>query len=247
MEMPTATFVKSDALPKQERASHARPGADVLGRKPGYVVAPRDRKEIVTEWSGMKDFDNAPPSYEIFFEQYWSYTLWYINQFNVPGGIIQDIAMQIIKRFIERDSIGVFDRGWDNRSKTGKSVFRTYYTHFMLAYIPGLKRNALRVSRNELLLWDAQIGDEDGTTWGMVNGPRTTIDDATDMTFLAQSIRSASTDDLNIVNKMIDLAFGSTKKVSKAEVARELNVKPDVAAGILDRFTQAVAAATGRG
>lgn len=236
--MPTATF---QALPKQERASHARPGADVLGRKPGYVVDSKDRLPIVTEWTGMKDYENAPPSYEIFFEQYWSYTLWYIGQFNVPGDLIEEIAMEIIQRFIERDSIGVFDRGWDNRSKTGKSVFRTYYTHFMLSYIPGKKRNHMRVRRNELLLWDAEVGDESGTTWGDVNGPTTTIEDQTDLSLLADSIRRASSEDVAVVNTLIDLAMGSNKRLRKTEVAAELGINAKEADEVLKRFAVTVA------
>lgn len=240
--MPTTTFVKDSAL-KQTRASHERPGADVLGRKPGYVVPAEERQEIVTDWSGMDDFHHAPPDYGIFFEQYKSYTVWYLNKFGFVVDDMENVVMDLMTRFMERDSMGVFSNGWSSRSKTGESVFRTYYTHFLLAYAPGKKRNLVRVKQNELLLWDAAIGDEDSTTWGDLNGPTDTIDAEVDFDSMVAGIRSEATDlEVSVVERMIELALGSTKKLRRADVVRELGMKPKDAEEVLEKFTQTVEA-----
>jgi hypothetical protein len=234
-----------DALPVQTRASHGRPGADVLGRPPGYVVPKEERQAIVTDWSGMDDFHHAPPNYGVFFSQYKSYTLWYLSNFGFHRDDIENVAMDLMTRFMERDSIGVFSNGWESRSKTGESVFRTYYTHFLLAYAPGKKRNIARVKSNELLLWDAAIGDDDGsTTWGDLHGPAGTIDTEVDFHDMVDSIRSGASDlEVSVIDRMIELAMGSTRKLRRADVVRELGVKAEAADRILARFADSLQSA----
>jgi hypothetical protein len=119
----------------------------------------------------MDDFHHAPPSYEIFFRQYKNYTYWYLLKFGFCPNDIDDVVMELITRFMERDSIGVFSNGWESQSKTGQSVFRTYYTHFLLAYAPGKKRNLARVSQSEILLCDKPIGERGQDSWIDVHGP----------------------------------------------------------------------------
>lgn len=230
--------------PKQVRASHERPGADVLGRPAGYVVPKEERQPIVTEWSGMTDFHHAPPDYGTFFEQYKSYTLWYLSNFGFRRDDLENVAMDLMTRFMERDSIGVFSNGWETQSKTGQSVFRTYYTHFLLAYAPGKKRNLARVSTSELLLWDATIDEEGTTSWGDVNGPSTTIDSDVEFNLLADSIRSRASDlEVSIVNRMITLALGSKKKLRRTDVMDEFGLPTAEADRILSKFTDSLSSA----
>lgn len=142
---------------------------DVLGRKAGHIVAAEDRLPIVTEWSGMEDWRNAPPSYDVFFKQYMSYTHTMCYRFGVARDV-EDVAQSIMTRFMERDSLGVFTPSWGSQSASGRSNFRSYYSRFILTYVTGLKRNAARHAARHLLVFDAPI-DEGGTTWADVQAP----------------------------------------------------------------------------
>ncbi len=244
-----ASATSTIELPKQERASHTRPGKDVLGRPPGYVVPEKDRIPIVTEWSGMTDYDHAPPSYAVFFEQYYTYTNWYVSKFLPKGSNqLEDIVMELMTRFMERDSVGVFSNSWESRSKKGHSVFRTYYTHFLLAYTPGKRRNAARIAANELLIMNAPVSDDGSVTWADIHAPTSTIDTEVEFNAMVAGIHdSASTLDVDIVDRMIELALGATKKLRRTDVAMEFQVDARTAQQILDTFVQSVGSAVSEG
>jgi DNA-directed RNA polymerase specialized sigma24 family protein len=137
------------------------PGPDVLGRPVGFVVPPEQRQPIVTAWAGPKDFDNAPPSYEAYFRQYLDYTRWLVNACGYFGEEIDDVVSEIMIRFWERDSLGVFRRDWNSRSKSSGSVFRSYYSRFVVTYAKGKRRNVANYRARNLLLCDARSSDDD--------------------------------------------------------------------------------------
>lgn len=144
-------------------------GEDVLGRKAGHVVAPKDRLPIVTRWSGMDDWKECPPDYDTWALQYRTYTIRMCVRFGVKFNV-EDVAQAIMTRFMERDSLGVFTPDWGSKSATGRSNFRSYYTRFILTYVTGMVRNETRYLRKHSLIFDAPIG-EDGTTWGDLSAP----------------------------------------------------------------------------
>lgn len=146
-------------------ANKREAGLDVLGRKAGHVVRFEDRKPIVTDWKGMEDYDECPPSYDQWFRQYEGYTRHLVYTMGVVPREIDDVTAEIMTRFLERDSLGEFRRDWATRSATGSSVFRSYYSRFVVTYARGKHRNNVRHVKRNALLCDAPIGDENGTTW----------------------------------------------------------------------------------
>lgn len=143
---------------------------DVLGRPAGYIVKPEDRQPIITDWTGMNDWSNSPPSYEIWAEQYRSETEYWVRRAGVHPREVADVVAEIMTRAIERDTLGVFRRDWETRSASGKSNFRSYYSQMVFGYAKGKHRNAVRHSLRNYLLVDAPI-DDDGTTWFDVKAP----------------------------------------------------------------------------
>lgn len=137
---------------------------DVLGRPAGHVVAPQDRLPIVTDWSGPTDWSNCPPSYEAWAAQYHPETVFWVRRAGVNPREVDDVVQEIMTRFQERDSLGVFDPNWATRSKTGKSQFRSYYSNFVVGYASGKHRNNVRYAIRNSLIVDAPVGD-DGETW----------------------------------------------------------------------------------
>lgn len=148
-----------------ERAS----GEDVLGRKAGHVVAVEDRLPIVTAWSGMDDWSNCPPSYEVWGNQYYTYTIRMCYKFGIRHSL-EDVAHLIMARFQERDSLGVFTPNWGSKSESGRSNFRSYYSRFIFTYVQSLRRNEARYTYKHCMFFDAPVG-EGGETWGNLSAP----------------------------------------------------------------------------
>lgn len=169
VQSKSAPTVVTDEVTRVGYKEDRETGEDVLGRKTGHVVAAKDRLPIETDWNGMTDWRNCPPSYDVWAEQYRSYTVQMCLRFGVMRDV-EDVAHSIMTRFHERDSLGVFTPDWGSKSATGKSNFRSYYTRFILTYVTGLKRNAVRHAKRNLLVFDAPV-DDDGTTWADMKAP----------------------------------------------------------------------------
>jgi len=169
-------------------------GGDVLGRPIGYVVSPEDRLPIKTSWTGMTDYVNAPPDYGTFFRQYLSYTRFLVSKFGVPSSDLEDVVSDIMTRFLERDSIGVFSNDWASRSATGKSNFRSYYSRFVVTYAQGMNRNVRRHASRNVLICDAPVDDDNRTTCEDEHAPTESFEDTTvqsmDFESLVASLRA---------------------------------------------------------
>jgi hypothetical protein len=208
-------------------------GSDVLGRPVGHVVAPEDRLPIVTDWSGMKDFVNAPPSYDVFYRQYLAYTKWLVTRFGVPASDLDDVVIDIIMRFMERDSIGVFSGEWSTRSATGKSNFRSYYSRFVVTYARGKNRNVHKHNSRNLLICDASVDDDGSTSWLDVNAPTSSFEEdavgSMDFDGLVSSLRARVKPELaDAVDAVVEMSMGAPS-IKVAELARKLGVSQRVA------------------
>lgn len=220
-------------------------GKDVLGRKAGHVVLAEDRKPIITDWSGMADYDNCPPDYGVFFEQYQGYTRHLVWTMGVAPREVDDVVSEIMARFMERDSLGEFDRAWATRSATGKSVFRSYYSRFVVTYARGKHRNNVRHTMRYNLICDAPVGDESGTTWieqhdadvAGIGVPHYEVE----FSSLMASLRDRVGDDLmNVVEGLVE----DTGKLKLSDLASKLGVSARKAREARDRL-QAAARALG--
>lgn len=216
---------------------------DVLGRPVGYVVPKSERQPIVTKWSGMTDFHHAPPSYGIFFKQYHNYTCWYLSRFGFCSRDLEDVVMDLMTRFMERDSLGVFSNAWGTQSKTGQSVFRTYYTHFLLSYARGKRRNLARVSQYEHLLCDRPVDEDSKDTWIIVHGPTTELSSGITDEENFQDLVSR----IDIDESLYDALFVIWDMAKDADpvhatgLARRLGCSRSEAAFLLARVRQAIA------
>lgn len=169
--------VQTRSAPLQENKETARvgwvadhaTGEDVLGRKAGHVVAVEDRKPIITEWDGMVDWANCPPTYDVWADQYYTYTRSMLMRWGARLDEVEDMMQEIMARFIERDSLGVFTPEWGSKSKTGRSNFRSYYSRFLLTYFNGKKRNLVRHYKKNIHILDAPVSEDGSITWGDQN------------------------------------------------------------------------------
>jgi hypothetical protein len=238
----------STSVVEDETATTA--GSDVLGRPVGHVVAPEDRLPIVTEWESMTDWVNAPPSYDVFYRQYLSYTRWLVSRFGVPSSDLDDVVTDIVMRFMERDSIGVFSGDWATRSETGKSNFRSYYSRFVVTYARGKNRNVHKHNSRHLLICDATVDDDGGTTWMDVNAPTASFenDAVGDMDFdaMVASLRAKVDPKLaGAVDAVVEMSMGAPS-IKVAELARRLGVSQRIAGEQLSAVRSVLGGLVGR-
>ena len=217
---------------------------DVLGRKAGHIVAKEDRLPIVTDWAGMDDWANCPPSYEVFFQQYMNYTNTMVRKFGVYRNV-EDIAQAILTRYMERDSLGVFRRDWGSQSKTGKSNFRSYYSRFILTYVTSLRRNEARAAHKHLCIFDAPVGSQDSgdtSTWGDVKAPVVAPEtDRVEFEELVATLRSTIKDD-RLIDVVLELAMNQDRAIRQSDLARELGSKGREASSALTKIRAALTA-----
>lgn len=214
-------------------------GGDVLGRPINHVVAAEDRQPILTEWSGMNDYVNAPPDYGIFYKQYFTYTRFLVSKFGVPSSDLEDVVSDIMTRFLERDSIGVFSSEWASRSATGRSNFRSYYSRFVVTYAQGKNRNVRKHAGRNVLICDAPADDDSRSTWLDEHAPTTSFeaDVVSDMSFesLVKGLRAQVAPELSsAVDAVVELAMGGPT-VRVAALARRLGCSQRLAKQHLDK------------
>lgn len=220
-------------VPENNLPRARRGGKDVLGRPAGHVVRPEDRLPIVTEWSGMTDYVNAPPDYGTFFKQYKNYTRSLVLQFGVPPSDLEDIVTDIMVRFFERDSLGVFSREWKTRSDTGRSNFRSYYSRFVVTYARGKNRNVRHHSSHYLLICDAAVDEESSTTGlDMLSSTSSFESDLVnqlDFESLVEQLRTQVGSQLSeTLDAVIEVALG-TPVFRITELAKTMGVSPSEA------------------
>lgn len=216
---------------------------DVLGRKAGHIVKPEDRLPIVTDWSGMDDWVNCPPDYDTFCRQYGSYTRAWVRKFGVYKNV-EDITQEIMLRFLEKDSPGVFTPHWGSQSKSGKSNFRSYYTRHILTYSISQKRNYARASHKHLCIYDAPVGSQDSgdtTTWGDVKAPVVELDTgAVEFEELIAGLRAKVKND-ELVDATIALVMNTDRQLRPSDLRRELGLNSRAANSALSQIRTALA------
>ncbi|MFA7264791.1 MAG: hypothetical protein WC054_00525 [Candidatus Nanopelagicales bacterium] len=218
-------------------------GKDVLGRKTGHVVAPEDRQPIRPEthglWTGMDDQVNCPPDYATWWEQYRDETFFWVRKTGIDSRQVEDTVNEIMTRFIERDSLGVFRREWKTRSITKKSRFQSYYSKFVVGYASGKHRNHVRYVKRNLAILDAPVG-EDGTTWADLKAPHHTDTVEADMEF-AEIVAALRTrvPDPEVVDAMLFLVE-DTGRVTQGKLAAHLETEPGAARSALNAVRSAL-------
>jgi DNA-directed RNA polymerase specialized sigma24 family protein len=235
------TSVNEAALEVGYKADHGA-DEDVLGRKAGHIVKPEDRLPIVTDWTGMDDWVNCPPSYEAFFEQYMSYTRAWVRKFGVFRNV-EDISQSIMTRYMERDSLGVFTPDWGSKSSNGKSNFRSYYTRFIKTYVGSQRRNDARAAHKHLCIYDAPVGSQDSgdtTTWGDVKAPVVELDTgAVEFEQLVAGLRAKVKND-ELVDATLALVMSTDRALRPSDLRKELGINSRAANSALSRIRAAL-------
>lgn len=128
--------------------------ADAFGRAPGHITRVEDRRTIVTQWSGFKDWHNAPPDYDTFVRQYAGYTRVLCIRFGVIPNNLEDVVQALLLRFIERDSIGVFDPAFETcATRKARAVLA------QAQRAAALSRRMLGVSDSTLIAADVAVAE----------------------------------------------------------------------------------------
>lgn len=215
---------------------HRLPGRDVFGNKAGHVVAPKDRKPVITKWTGNADWINQPPSYDALFIQYYEYTYSLIRSLNIKRDV-SDIAQDIMLRFMERDALGEFLPDFPSRSESGQIKFRSYYSRFVITYARGKYRNATRYSDTRQLIVDEPV-DGDGTTWYESTYPSYEDNSSLEFDELISSLRHRVLDE-----RLMDAVFALTdldRPIRRADLVRVMGVSSRKAEQALDKVRAAL-------
>ena len=124
----------------------------------GHVVRREDRRSFVTEWSGPADWLNAPPTYDAFAKQYLNYTRGRCVKFGVPSYNLEDVTIEIVTRFIERDMLPIFDPHFRTvgvqKGTSARASFRSWYSKYIFNVSRGKKRNSVRLAFHESCILD---------------------------------------------------------------------------------------------
>jgi len=115
---------------------------------------------------GGVDYVSAPADYAAFFRQYRSYVITLVKKVGIDPQHAEDVASEIMLRFMERDFLKEFDPTltFVYQGEIRPARFKSFLSRFVLIYARGHRDKQLRQMTRELLLVDSpQI--EDGTSW----------------------------------------------------------------------------------
>jgi DNA-directed RNA polymerase specialized sigma24 family protein len=239
-----------DVTPEGRLTGERGHGTDVLGRKAGVVVAAEDRQPVITDWVApyedingrlVVDWDNAPANYEELFRQYRPEAEYWVRRAGVMHTEVDDTVQELLTRFMERDSLGVFRRNWESRSASGTSKFRSYFSQYIFGAARGKLRNVVRRNLKERADLDRPIGDDGSTVSDLVTQPTQADVELAELADVFASVREKV--DTRLVDAVLQLALGDGQ-VRQAALREALGgVPPATAKRGLDQVRSALQAA----
>jgi DNA-directed RNA polymerase specialized sigma24 family protein len=129
----------------------------------------------VTAIAADVDFVSAPKNYADLFEQYYMYVVNLCAHFGIDEQNKEDIACEILLRFMERGSLEKFDPDlvFDYRGQVRPARFKSYLSRAVEMYVRGHREKQRKHTRREIQICDVQLGGQDlgmfgekaGTTW----------------------------------------------------------------------------------
>lgn len=136
-------------------------------------VAPRTRKvgQINTNWSSI-DPHAVPKNYEEMWVEYFSYACGLVQRLGIKPASAEDIASEILLRFMERDFLNEFDPKVrrTHRGVEYRTSFRKFLEVFVEHYVRGKRDREKRIATHELLICD-KADELTGELWVEVHGP----------------------------------------------------------------------------
>lgn len=183
---------------------------------------------------------SAPSGPDELFRQYYGYVRRIVaNTPAIPAQDAEDVAMEIMTRFVERDVVGMFDPDMKFRHD-GQEIqarFRTFLTAQVALYVKGQRDKLGRQRKHETPVIDTPGEDGGPSLLDLFGGAEDDLSalDAAEWirqarAFLATVPKRSDRDRCDLVrlfDTMID-QVGRTGEVSTAETAARLGVSPAV-------------------
>lgn len=117
-----------------------------------------------------KDF--VPTTYSEMFEHYYSYIRFLVVKSGIDYQNAEDVAMGILASFFERDVLSDFDPEYSaqyvNDFSSGKALFRTFLSGFVLLYVRHYRQRQAINKVREPLYVNTPVAD--GMEWGESSG-----------------------------------------------------------------------------
>lgn len=114
------------------------------------------------------DFVSAPKDYAELFTVYYPYVVNLVNKHGIHENNKEDVASEILTRFMERGFLEKFDPTlvFEFNGESRPARFKQFLSKFVLAYVMGHCDKQKRVARREWQIIDSAIS----TTWDEMEG-----------------------------------------------------------------------------
>lgn len=113
------------------------------------------------------DYVSAPANYADLFAIYYKYVVALVRRNGVSAANTEDVASEILCRFMERDFLTVFDPSlvfvYDGKERPAR--FKQFLSKFVLSYVRGMRDKERAIAEREPLLCDVRVGDDKEDTW----------------------------------------------------------------------------------
>lgn len=220
------------------------------GRRGGVFAALRKKLSYASSdactgkaWLVRSDGSVVPSGPDELFRVYYDYVKRIVGGTQaIPSQDVEDVAMDIMTRLLERDVIGMFDpsRMFTHDGASIPAKFRTFLTAQVSLYVKGQRDRLSRQRKRELLVIDSSSpsSDSGALSWhdvfGGVEDDMSGLDAAEWIrqarSFLATVPRRSDRDRCDLVRLFDSLIaqVASSGSVSVAETAAQLGVSPAV-------------------
>lgn len=131
------------------------------------------------------DFVSAPEDYTAFFRMYYPYVVALVRRMGITDDRKEDVASEILLRFLERDFLHEFDPSlvfeYDGQKRPAR--FKSYLSKFVVTYVRGHFDRQQRLRSREWLICDMPYhdrsfsGEYGSNTWIDVHGGVTDFED----------------------------------------------------------------------
>lgn len=177
----------------------------------------------------------VPANYSELFEHYYPYVIKLVRSFNIAEDDVEDVAMIILTKFLEKDSLSHYDA--EHITKAGKPTeFLTFLSGFVSAYIKHYVHRQYVLRRRHPVSVDTEVsshgGGQPAVPWMEVYGPKHYDDhrEVEDEQFLARTRAQLATvpvvgkRDLSLLFEMIVLQLEETGRMNMEELSNLFDV-----------------------
>jgi hypothetical protein len=116
----------------------------------------------VTAAASVVDHVSAPKSYDELFRKYYLYVVNLVNKHGITDDNKEDVASEILTRFMERGFLDVFDSSlvFEFNGEKRPARFKSFLSKFVLTYVQGHCDKQKRLAKREWYVCDMQVQPE---------------------------------------------------------------------------------------